>query len=312
MATTPFPFFHSCGQTWGFVATDPTTTSLCCTMNKQMISLPNQTYDIVGSIVLFNTPSEEISRAIDTFFSVPLRTHLCVIDNSPRPTQFDFDRPGLSYARPGRNLGYGRAHNLALRAARQRTSYNLVMNTDIVYEPSAVLSLYEFLQTHLSAGLAAPKLVYPDGSLQYVCRLLPRPANLFLRRFLPGSRWAAQADELYELRFWDHDSYANLPYFQGSFLLLRTELCNRLGGFDERFFMYGEDIDLCRRVYEASAAIYVPEARVVHEYRRYSKTSWSGTWIGVLNNARYFNKWGWFFDEGRRRINARVLSELMK
>ena len=74
--------------------------------------------------------------------------------------------------------------------------------------------------------------------------------------------------------------------------------------------MYGEDIDLCRRVYQVAEAVYVPDAEVIHEYRRYSKRSWRGTWIGIQNNVRYLNKWGWFFDAQRARINAAVLRQL--
>jgi GT2 family glycosyltransferase len=274
------------------------------------ISLPSSDYAVVGSIVLYNTPSAELSRAIEQFLAVPLKKHLCVIDNSPRSTALAVERPDVSYHFMDCNLGYGRAHNLALRAAAGRAQYSLVMNTDVVYSPDAVLALYSFMEQHPRAGLGAPRMLYPDGSLQYVCRMLPTPKNFFLRRFMPESRWARRADASYELRFWDHQSPANLPYFQGSFLMLRTELCNRLGGFDERFFMYGEDIDLSRRIYEVAEARYVPQAQVIHEYRRYSKRSWRGTWIGIQNNARYFNKWGWFFDSRRKAINNKVRREL--
>lgn len=271
------------------------------------ISLPDRDYAVVGSIVLYNTPLAEVARSIQQFLAVPLKKHLCVIDNSPRPCELQFAQREVSYHFMNRNLGYGRAHNLALRAAVGKSAYSLIMNTDIVYTPEAVLGLHSYLQEHPRAGLAAPKMLYPDGSLQYVCRLLPTPANLFLRRFLPNSRWAVRADERYELRFWDHNSYQNLPYFQGSFLLLRTQLAAALGGFDERFFMYGEDIDLCRRMHEVAQTVYVPDAQVMHEYRRYSNRSWRGTWIGIRNNMRYFNKWGWLFDSDRARVNAAVM-----
>lgn len=191
-----------------------------------MIGLPRSDYDIVGSIVLYRTPQEEAERAIQQFLAVPLRTHLCVIDNSPEPLSLDCEAERVSYAFAGRNLGYGAGHNLALRAAYGRSRYSLVMNTDVRYEPDAVMHLYRFMESNPSAGLAAPKMLYPDGSLQHVCRLLPTPANFFLRRFLPNSAWAQRLDADYELRFWDHNSYANLPYFQGSFLMLRTQLCN--------------------------------------------------------------------------------------
>jgi GT2 family glycosyltransferase len=272
-----------------------------------VISLPDADYDIVGSIVLYETAAVETEQAIRSFLQIPLRTHLCVIDNSPVPLQhIPHDCEKLTYYFAGQNLGYGRAHNLAIRAAEGRASYSLVMNTDTEYSPEAVCRLKQLLDERPQAGLAAPKIRYPDGALQYVCRLLPTPLNFFLRRFLPNSRWAQRADWDYELRWWDHDSIANLPYFQGSFMMLRTQLCNQLGAFDERFFLYGEDIDLTRRLHSISETLYVPDACITHQYRRFSNRGLKGTWIGIQNNCRYFNKWGWFFDIERQEINRRV------
>lgn len=280
--------------------------------NQRLISLPANDYEIVGSVVAYKTDPDELHRAVEQFLTVPLRTHLCIIDNSPRPlARADaFDANRVSYYFAARNLGYGRAHNIALRAARGRCHYSLVMNTDIRYVPDVILRLKDFLDRNPQAGMASPKTLYPDGSLQYVCRLLPTPANLFLRRFLPETSWTRRADHRYELRGWDHDHVANLPYFQGSFMLARTELCNALGGFDERFFLYGEDIDLTRRMHAVAETLYVPDVHITHEYRRFSSRSLLGTWYGVVNNARYFNKWGWFFDRKRAAVNRRVIANL--
>jgi GT2 family glycosyltransferase len=276
-----------------------------------VISLPRTDYDVVGSIVTYRSDPRELERAVHQFLSVPLRAHLCVLDNSPVPLRVPaYESKSVSYLFTGANLGYGRAHNIALRAARGRSRYNLVMNTDVLYSPDVVTYLVRFLDERPGAGLAAPQLRYPDGSLQYVCRLLPSPANMFLRRFLPQSRWTERADHCYELRWWDHAQVANIPYFQGSFMMLQTELCNALGGFDERFFMYGEDIDLTRRMHRVAETLYVPQVHITHEYRRFSNRSLWGTWIGVQNNCRYFSKWGWFFDRDRRRINRKVVSAI--
>jgi GT2 family glycosyltransferase len=274
--------------------------------------LPGHDYDVVGSVVLFKTPPDEFAQAVQQFLSVPARVHLVVIDNSPTPLASieTFAGHPVSYYFTGQNLGYGRAHNLALRAAAGCSRYSLVMNTDVLYSPDVVTRLVDFLDLNRQAGMAAPKVCYPDGSLQYVCRLLPNPANMFLRRFFPRSAWTARSDRRYELRWWDHDTVANIPYFQGSFMMLRTDLCNAVGGFDERFFLYGEDIDLTRRIHEVAETLYVPDVRIVHEYRRYSTHSWRGTWYGIQNNCRYFNKWGWFIDPARRAINRRVEAAL--
>jgi GT2 family glycosyltransferase len=276
-----------------------------------LIVLPQSRYDVVGSIVVYKTDVHEVEQSIRQFLAVPLETHLCIIDNSPKPLELpQLSDPRISYYFANSNLGYGRAHNIALRASHQKARYNLVMNTDVTYTPEVVTRLVEFMNSKPKAGLAAPKVLYPDGSLQHVCRLLPTPTNLLLRRFLPSAAWTRRADALYELRWWDHQNVANIPYFQGSFLMLRTPLCQRLGGFDERFFLYGEDIDLTRRMHGLAETLYVPEVNIIHQYRRLSSRSLLGTWYGIQNNCRYFNKWGWFFDRERQKINARATASL--
>ena len=282
-----------------------------------MLTLPEAEYDIVGSAVLFNTPRQEADRTIEQFLRMSdqnnLKTHLCIIDNSPSPV---YPTPPqnnrISYLFSNRNLGYGRAHNIAIRASKSRTKYSLVMNTDVTYEPDAVSRLKSTLDTDLTAGLAAPRTLYPDGTLQYVCRLLPTPRNVFLRRFFPNSVLTKKADENYELRWWNHATTANIPFFQASFLLLRTSLCAQIGGFDERFFLYAEDIDLCRRIHERAKTLYVPDAYVTHEYRRYNRHSLRGTLYAIRSHFQYFNKWGWLIDRSRSRINSITIKQLLK
>ena len=161
-----------------------------------------------------------------------------------------------------------------------------------------------------NAGLAAPKIRYPDGTLQYVCRLLPSPHNVFLRRFFPNSKLAKRADDSYELRWWDHNTIANIPFFQASFLLIRSTLLDVIEGFDERFFLYAEDIDICRRIHQLADTLYVPDATIVHEFRRYSSRSLRGTLYSIRSHCQYFSKWGWFIDGARDEINFRTVRDL--
>jgi GT2 family glycosyltransferase len=281
---------------------------------RQLI-LPDPPYDIVGSIVLHNTSPAEVEHAVTQFLAASsanqLKTHLCVIDNSPRSSELRclYDTR-VSYCFANRNLGYGRAHNIALRASQGRARYNLIINTDITYAPEVISELKGFLDSHPNAGIAAPKILYPDGTLQHVCRLLPTPVNVFLRRFLPGSQWTKRADEDYELRWWDHGSVANIPFLSGSFLLVRTDLSAAVGGFDERFFLYAEDVDLCRKIHQMADTAYIPHVSIVHEYRRRTSHSWRGTWHGIRSHCQYFNKWGWFFDKTREEINFQTIKKL--
>ena len=279
------------------------------------LHLTGTDYDIICSAVLFNTPHEELEITIKQFLKISestgLKTHLILIDNSPASVYPESTaHPSVSYFFSGKNLGFGKAHNIALRASQNRTKYNLVMNTDITYTPDVVLQLKSILDADPTTGLAAPKTIYPDGRLQHVCRLLPSPTNVFLRRFFPHSTITERSDSDYELRWWDHESLANIPFFQGSFLLIRTSLCGAIGGFDERFFLYAEDIDLCRRIHRLSKTMYVPSATIVHKYRRMSSHSMRATIYSIRSHTQYFNKWGWIFDRSRAEINSRTIKTL--
>lgn len=281
-----------------------------------MITLPETTYDIVGSIVLYNTPPDEVAHAVTQFFAMSehckLNSHLCVIDNSPAPVNLaSLSDRRISYHFANRNLGYGRAHNIAFRASEGRAQYNLIMNTDITYSPDVVKTLKAHLDSSPGAGLCAPKILYPNGDLQHVSRLLPTPLNIFLRRFFPKSRWTNKFDAQYELHWWDHNNIANIPFLSGSFLLAKTTLLSRLKGFDERFFLYAEDVDLCRRFHQISETNYIPHVSITHNFRRYNRHSLRGTWFGLVSHVQYFNKWGWIFDRQRRAVNSMALQRLL-
>jgi GT2 family glycosyltransferase len=92
-------------------------------------------------------------------------------------------------------------------------------------------------------------------------------------------------------------------------MLLRTSALKVVGLFDERFFMYGEDVDLTRRIHEKFITLYYPGATVTHHHARDSDESLKMLWIHCVNLSRYFNKWGWFLDKRRAQINRELLNQ---
>lgn len=203
------------------------------------------------------------------------------------------------------NHGYGAGHNMALRRAlAMKSDFHLVANADTRWEGDALKPLIDYLETHPDTALVAPRTVYPDGELQMTARMLPSPAQLFLRRFFP---WAFRAaDRRYLLEDLDHSRPIDAPYLLGCFMLFRCEALRREGLFDERFFMYPEDIDITRRLHRRWHTLYLPAATIIHDHARESRHSLRMLRIHLSNMARYFTKWGWLRDPERRLFNRRL------
>lgn len=266
--------------------------------------------DLAVSFVLYRTSQEEVDRAIAQVLQSDVTAEVLLIDNSPEASDVRLpDDPRVRLVHQGVNLGYGRGHNIAIRQASP-ARYHLVLNTDVAYGPEVLPKLVAFMDAHPEIGLAAPRVVYPDGSLQHLCRLLPDPADLFARGFLPNSGWAQRRSDRYEFRHWAYDEEASFPFLSGCFMFLRRSVLDRVGGFDERFFLYGEDIDLSRRVHQIAGTMFVPWVEIEHEYRTKGSRSFKRFAHRTMNLVRYFNKWGWIRDPERARFNRRAIESL--
>lgn len=264
-----------------------------------------------ASIVTYLTDSDELLKIISDLNAGGI-LKVQIIDNSPDDRlRRVAGEAGTDYVFMGRNAGYGAAHNVAIRCslAAPACDYHLVINSDMRVPVETPGLIFNYMESHRDVGQLIPRVNYPDGRLQPVVRLLPTPLDVIGRRFLPR-RLMKRRDRRYTLAFWDHATEADIPYHQGSFLWLRTEALREVGLFDERFFMYPEDIDLTRRVHRRYRTVYWPGATVVHAHRAASYRSWQMLKIHIVNMIRYFNKWGWFFDRERRSLNKQVIRDL--
>lgn len=209
----------------------------------------------------------------------------------------------LRYMAMPENLGYGRAHNIALReSAYQQTELHLVMNSDIRVKAEDIDAMHDWMLVNPEVGLLMPKVLNPDGTQQYLAKRLPSPMDVFGRRFLPKA-WNEKRNRRFELRDLDLNRPINAPYLSGCFMLLRTQAAVEAGLFDERFFMYPEDIDLTRRIHRNYLTLYYPQWTITHAHARSSYTNRHMLWVHIQNMCRYFQKWGWFFDPERQTFN---------
>lgn len=261
------------------------------------------------SVVLYNTPFTEVERLVNTLRKSESVRNIYLIDNSGiENTRFRMLK--AEYLFNDKNIGYGAAHNIAMRKSiEQLVLYHLVVNADIVFEASVVNSLLEFMNNNADIGQIMPLILYPDGKIQYLCKLLPTPFDLIFRRFLPDN-WTKRRTEKFEMRQMGYNKTVDVPYLSGCFMFLRTSSLQQVGLFDERFFMYPEDIDLTRRMHQQFRTVFYPEVSVVHHHAQSSYKDKRMLWIHMINMIKYFNKWGWFFDKERRAVNRSILSKL--
>lgn len=261
------------------------------------------------SFVIYNTPVREVERAVDQVRAGAPDAQIVMVDNSPVPNPLPpLLADAVAVIRPGRNLGYGSGHNLAFPLSTG-DRYHAVLNTDLRYGADVFPALLAFMEAHSDVGLVMPRVVYPDGTIQHLCRLLPHPLDVFGRGFLPGSAWTRMRNNRYEFRDWHYAEPAEFPFLSGCFMMLRRSAIDAVGGFDERFFMYGEDADLSRRIGQRFRTMYAPVATVEHEYRSQGG-GYRRQVSKVVNLSRYFNKWGWWIDRERDALNNRAIAEV--
>ncbi len=269
--------------------------------------------EIMASVVLYNTPESQLARLLDCISqsSISVRTYL--IDNSPAPVDFPcMHRPGVFYRWAECNRGYGAGHNIAIRQGLGMAQFHFVLNPDIYFEPEELEKMLRFMRSDPSIGHLMPKVIYPDGRLQYLCKLVPSPADLLLRRFAIGplKRVADRRMKLFELRHANYDKIMDVPCLSGCFMLFRTSALRDVGLFDERYFMYLEDFDLTRRMHAEFRTVFFPGATVVHDHAKASYRSFRALVIHIWSSIKYFNKWGWFRDRQRTNFNRSLLLRL--
>lgn len=265
-----------------------------------------------ASIVTFHTKHNVLTRLLKCVLNSPIEK-IYIIDNSSTDELRDFfkDNSRVDYYHSQLNLGYGAAHNIAIRKAIESgAEYHVVLNPDVYWSENVIQYLQCFMSDSPNVGLVMPKVLYPTGEIQYLCKLLPTPFDLFRRRFITGLSTRNSQDFNYELRWSGYDKVVEVPSLSGCFMFMRCSVLEKIGGFDERYFMYAEDIDLCRRIGEISETIYNPNVTIIHEYDKGSYKNPKLLRYHIKSICKYFNKWGWFFDSKRNLRNKVCVNKI--
>jgi N-acetylglucosaminyl-diphospho-decaprenol L-rhamnosyltransferase len=203
--------------------------------------------------------------------------HVWIVDNGSGDGSAAVLRrtfPDIRLIESRQNLGFAGGNNLAVseilggaRSINRDRSYVLLLNSDVQVAPDSVEQCLRFMEAHPDAGIVGPKVVLPDGSLDLACRRgFPTPANAFwkltgMSKRRPQSRRFAG----YNLTYLGEDETAEVDAVGGAFMLVRMSAIDQVGLLDERFFMYGEDLDWAYRIKSPGWKVYYyPDSQVIH------------------------------------------------
>lgn len=263
---------------------------------------------ITASIVVYHTAADELLRVINCAVRSVVEI-LYIIDNSSNDSLRELKDVSekIVYIHSD-NLGYGSGHNIGIRKAVEKgATYHVVLNPDVYWDDSVIETLSQFMDSHSDCGLVMPRILYPDGGIQHLCKLLPTPMDLLGRRFISIKKYQEKSADRYELHFTGYDKVMEVPSLSGCFMFMRVDVLKKVDGFDERFFMYAEDLDLCRRIGEISKTMFYPMVSVYHEYEKGSYKNRKLLKYHLYSIIKYFNKWGWIFDKKRTLKNNECL-----
>lgn len=269
-------------------------------VNRYSNLIPNP-HHLVSAIVLnYRSPRDTIKcvRAL-LAQTIAEKLEILIVDNHSDDesigwlrAQFN-DHPRIRFIEERDNSGYGRGNNAAL--AKASGEFVLIINPDNTMPTDALEQMLQALQSHPDAGIVGPALVHPDGSVRASAREFPKLSDLIRKRLFPNA-WQKEYERW--LQNVAKQTVVPVDWLVGACILMRTDLLRSLRGFDPRFFLFFEDIDLCRRVRGlGKTVLYLPSVHVADRRMRLSGSSALSllrrktTWIHLASAVKYFWKW---------------------
>ncbi len=239
------------------------------------------------SIIIVNYNTGALTSAcIESCLSqkLPPKTEIIVVDNGSNDTSVSFlrsDFPEVTVIDNEVNRGLAAGVNRALKEATGQLL--LLLNPDIIALPSSIATLIDFMRSHPDVGVAGGQLLSPSGNVQYSCyRFYKLLTILYRRTFFGRTSLGKREINSFLMKDFDHKTVRDVDWLMGSCLVLRLSAMKEVGGMDERFFLYFEDVDWCRRFWQGGWRVtYVPQAQFSHFHQQSSR---QGSTIGIITN----------------------------
>ena len=249
-------------------------------------------------LVAYHPSLQEVEQLQACLAVLPPQVGYAVVVNDHHPGEpVEQLAPGADgfLANPD-NPGYGRAVNRLVAHLGELPPYIGVLNTDLTWPSGTFGQLLGWLQQHPQVSLAVPQILDEAGSPQKLCKHNPTVLGLFSRRFLPDwfkPAWLKRYDRWYVMADQNYQEVFEAPYLSGCCMLIRIDAFRRVGGFDERYFLYLEDADLTRSLARDGRCVHLPVAGVVHGWGRGNYRNLGLVAVNLASAWNYFRKWGW-------------------
>ncbi|HET9234666.1 MAG TPA: glycosyltransferase family 2 protein, partial [Candidatus Eisenbacteria bacterium] len=249
-------------------------------------------------IVSFRTP--DLLRSCLERLSADAGRHpreILVVDNASGDAspQVAASFPGVRVIALDRNLGFAGGVNRGILAAEG--NYLFIMNPDVETHPGALDLLADFMDQNPETGIAAPKLLNSDGTLQYSCRRYYTLQTILLRRTILGRMFPRAASLRRHLMVdYDHAEPRTVDWVAGAAMLVRREAVEDVGPMEERYFLYFEDVDWCTRMQARGWQVnYVPDSVMMHHWQRASLGFGLAARRHLRSGLRFYDRWGALF-----------------
>ena len=245
---------------------------------------------ITASIVVYKENLKVLENAIDSFLGSPLSKKLYIIDNSPsNEFKNKIQNDSVEYIYSNKNVGFGKGHNSILHKLTSENKYHLILNPDVRFHPEILEKLVLKMESNESFSMIAPRVLSSNNELLYTARRYPSLFELIFRFLGIFKKFTIRG----EYKNQNHKQSFSPDFVQGSFMLFKTEDLLRLEGFDERYFMYMEDVDICRKIdLSGKRKLYFPATEIIHTHRKGSSKEFRLFFIHISSIIKYFIKWG--------------------
>lgn len=251
--------------------------------------MTNENTPISASIVLYNEDLKILTKTVNCFLGIPYPKKLYLIDNTNDSRFRDiFNHKSIQYIGNKKNKGFSAGHNQVLPLIKNQSSFHLILNPDVFFKAVIFDKLIQKLKEDVNLSMIAPAVTFPNGNKQYTVRKYPNLLDLFARKFnLLKNRIHNQ-----EYRYLDLTKSFYPDAVHACFMLFKTEDFLKIKGFDERYFLYMEDIDVCKKIDAiGNKKMYYPNVEIKHVLKKGSSRDVKLFFSHINSVFKYFLKW---------------------